>query len=127
MAFANPETRLHSAAVRYLRTVCPDCLTWHVANGGKRSPETARLMKSLGVLPGVFDLVLLAPGPRTFFLEAKAEQGKLSEDQQWFKGELIKMGFSYVVFRSLDDIRDFIVQNGIPNRLAEEAARMTAA
>jgi hypothetical protein len=37
------------------------------------------------------------------------------------------MGFSYVVFRSLDDIRDFIVQNGIPNRLAEEAARMTAA
>jgi hypothetical protein len=84
-------------------------------------------MKSLGVLPGVFDLVLLAPGPRTFFLEAKAEQGKLSEHQQWFKGELIKMGFPYVVFRSLDDIRDFIVQNGIPNRLAEEAARMTVA
>jgi hypothetical protein len=65
------ETRLHTAAVRYLRTVCPDCLIWHVANGGKRSPETARLMKALGVLPGVFDLVLLAPGPRTFFLRLK--------------------------------------------------------
>jgi hypothetical protein len=108
----NPETRLHCAAVRYLRTVCPDCLTWHVANGGKRSPETARLMKSLGVLPGVFDLVLLAPGPQTFFLEAKTDKGKLSEDQQWFKG---------------DDIRDFIIQNKIPNRLSEQAARMTAA
>jgi hypothetical protein len=80
--------------------ICPDCLTWHAANGGKRSKETARLMKRLGVLPGVFDLVVLAPGPRTFFLEAKADKGKLSEDQQWFKGELIKMGFPYVVFRS---------------------------
>jgi hypothetical protein len=127
MAFANPETRLHAAAVRYLRTVCPDCITWHVANGGKRSPETARLMKALGVLPGVFDLVLMAPGSRTFFLEAKADNGRLSEDQQWFKGELIKMGFPYVVFRSLDDIRDFILQNNIPNRLAEQAARMVAA
>jgi hypothetical protein len=84
-------------------------------------------MKSLGVLPGVFDLVVLAPGPRTFFLEAKTDEGKLSEDQQWFKAELIKMGFSYVVFRSLDDIREFIIQNKIPNRLAEEAARMTVA
>jgi hypothetical protein len=72
-------------------------------------------------------LVLLAPGPRTFFLEAKTDKGKLSEDQQWFKGELIKMGFSYVVFRNLDDIREFIIQNKIPNRLAEEAARMTVA
>jgi hypothetical protein len=123
----NEETRLHCAAVDYMRRVCPDCLTWHAANGGKRSKETARLMKRLGVLPGVFDLVVLAPGPRTFFLEAKTDKGKLSEDQQWFKGELIKMGFSYVVFRNLDDISDFIIQNKIPNILSDRAARTAVA
>lgn len=127
MAYEQKETRLHCAAIRYLRVVCPDCVTFHVGNGGKRSKETARLMKALGVLPGVFDLCLLAPGGKTFWLEAKADHGRLSEDQQWFKYELIKMGFPYVVFRSLDDVRDFIIQNRIPNRLSEQAARMAAA
>lgn len=126
MGFDNRETRLHAAAVRYLRTVCPDCLTYHVGNGGKRSPETSRLMKALGVLPGVFDLVMIDPQGRHFYLEAKSDTGRLSESQQWFRNELILRGVPYVVFRSLSDIEAFIVQNGIPNRLAERAARMVA-
>jgi hypothetical protein len=82
---AQPEIRLHAAAVRYLRTVCPDCITLHIANGGKRSKETARLMKALGVLPGVFDLLLICPDGRHMWLEAKADAGKLSPEQQWFQ------------------------------------------
>jgi hypothetical protein len=118
---AQPEIRLHAAAVRYLRTVCPDCITLHIANGGKRSKETARLMKALGVLPGVFDLLLICPDGRHMWLEAKADAGKLSPEQQWFQRELILRGVPYVIFRSLNDIETFILQNAIPNRLARAA------
>jgi hypothetical protein len=49
MTFSNPETRLQVAALDYLRTVCPDCISASIVpNGGKRSKETARLMKRLG-------------------------------------------------------------------------------
>jgi hypothetical protein len=119
---ANPEIRLHTAAVRYLRTVCPDCITLHIANGGKRSKETARLMKALGVLPGVFDLLLICPDGRHMWLEAKSDNGRLSPEQQWFQGELILRGVPYVVFRNLADIETFVQQNRIPNRLAKAAA-----
>lgn len=127
MSYHNPETRLQAAAVRYLRTVCPDCLVWHTPNGGKRSKETARLMKALGTLPGVFDLTLVDPSGRHFYLEAKSPKGTESDAQDWFKGELIIRGIPYVIFRSLDDLRDFILQNKIPNRLSEQAARLVAA
>lgn len=127
MAFNNPETRLHCAVIRYLRTVCPDCRSFHIPNGGKRSPETARLMKALGTMAGVFDIQILAPGPRAFFLECKSDSGRLSEEQEAFRVDLIKFGFQYAVVRSLDDVRDFIIQNGIPNRLSEQTARLVAA
>jgi hypothetical protein len=118
---AQPEVRLHCAAVRYLRTVCPDCIVLHCANGGKRSKETARLMKALGVLPGVFDLLLICPDGRHMWLEAKSDAGRLSPEQQWFKMELIVRGVPYVVFRNLADIEAFVHQNRIPNRLAQAA------
>jgi hypothetical protein len=127
MAFEQKEFRLHAAAVRFLRTVCPDCITYHCANGEYRRPETARRLKAEGVLAGVFDLVMIDPQGKHFYLEAKSETGRLSESQQWFKSELILRGVPYVVFRSLDDIREFIRQNKIPNRLAETYLRSEAA
>jgi len=78
-------------------------------------------MKALGVMPGVFDLCLITPDGRTCWLEAKAEKGRLSEAQEMFKRELITRGIPYVVFRSLADIEAFVLQNKIPNRLAEAA------
>ena len=118
---ALPEFRLHCAALKYLRTVCPDCLVYHVPNGEHRSKETGRKLKAAGVMPGVFDLVLIGPDGRHFYLEAKAPAGRLSESQQWFKSELILRGIPYVVFRNLADIETFVQQNAIPNRLARAA------
>lgn len=122
MTFSNPETRLHVAALDYLRMVCPDCLTFHVPNGGKRSKETARLMKRLGLMPGVFDLTMMLPDGRHAYLEAKVGKNDLTEDQSNFKKELILRGVPYVVFRSLDDIRNFVLQHNIPHRLAEQTS-----
>jgi uncharacterized protein (UPF0261 family) len=115
---ANPETCLHVAALDYLRAVCPDCLVFHVPNGGKRSKETARLMKRLGLMPGVFDLTMILPDGRHFYLEAKVGRNDLTEDQETFKKELILRGIPYVVFRNLGDIETFVQQNNVPNRLA---------
>lgn len=78
-------------------------------------------------MAGVFDIQILAPGPRAFFLECKSDSGRLSEEQEAFRVDLIKFGFQYAVVRSLDDVRDFIIQNGIPNRLSEQTARLVAA
>ena len=107
MAFEQKETRLHCAAVRYLRVTCPDCIVFHVGNGGKRSKETARLMQALGVTAGVFDLILIGPDGRHFYLEAKSDKGRLSEAQKWSKKELILRGIPYAIFRSLDDIKNY--------------------
>jgi hypothetical protein len=79
MAFEQKEFRLHAAAVRFLRTVCPDCIIYHPANGEYRRPETARRLKAEGVLPGVFDLVMIDPQGKHFYLEAKSDTGRLSE------------------------------------------------
>jgi hypothetical protein len=112
------EFRLHCAAVRYLRTVAPDCITLHIANGEYRSDATAGRLKAMGVLPGVFDLMIIAPDGRCFFAEAKSAKGRLSPWQEWFKRQLIVRGVPYIVFKSLDDLELFIHQNAIPNRLA---------
>jgi hypothetical protein len=119
----NEETRLQCAVVDYMRRVCPDCLTFHNANGGKRTVETARLMKRLGVLAGVFDLTILAPGPSQYYMECKVGKESLSDSQEWFKMELIKMGFQYCVVRSLDDVKAAIEAWRLPNRLAGGSKR----
>jgi hypothetical protein len=120
---SNAEFKLHCAAVRYLRTVAPDCITIHVANGEYRSDATAGRLKAMGVVPGIFDLLILAPDGRCFFAEAKSAKGKLSPWQEWFRGELIRRGIPYVIFKSLDDLELFIDQHSIPNRIAKSAKR----
>jgi type IV secretory pathway VirB6-like protein len=72
-------------------------------------------------MPGVFDLVMIAPDGRHFYLEAKSQTGRLSPEQQWFQGELILRAIPYVIFRNLADIEIFVHQNRIPNRLARAA------
>lgn len=81
--------------------------------------DTARLMKRLGLLAGVFDLVVMAPGPFIGFMEIKVGNERLSENQEWFRTELIKMGFQYAVVRSLDDVKEAITQWQLPNRIAK--------
>jgi hypothetical protein len=101
---SSPEVRLHAAAIQFLRTVRPPCLSFRIPNSELREPATGRRLKSLGVLSGAFDIVLLATGGRAFFLEAKSAKGRLSPAQEDFRLKLIAMGFNYVVFRNLGDV-----------------------
>jgi hypothetical protein len=107
------EAGLQEAVVRYLRLTLRDCVVFSIPNGGLRSFKTAKLMKRTGALAGVFDLEILAPGGRCFFMEIKADKGALSPAQQVFKLALIRMGHPYAVIRSLDDVEAALIQWGL--------------
>ena len=76
------EQAIQRAVLQHLEVrAAPDTYWFHVGNGGWRSPIEARVFKSLGVRPGVPDLILIRDG-RVFGLELKSEQGKLTPVQQ---------------------------------------------
>ena len=59
---------------------------YHIPNGGFRKITTARLLKRMGVLPGVSDFFCMQPRGEYsgLYLELKTEEGRLSEDQKTF-------------------------------------------
>jgi hypothetical protein len=107
------EAGFQEAVVNYLRVTLRDCIVYHNANGGARSYKTAKLMKRIGVLAGVFDLTILAPGGRVFFVECKAKSGSLSPEQNAFKLALIRLGIGYAVIKNFDDLELALMQWGL--------------
>lgn len=58
-----PEENLHRACVAYLRAALPP--PWfcaHIPNGGGRSKAEAGILKAMGVLAGMPDLLICGPG-----------------------------------------------------------------
>src|SRR5277367_4400886 len=78
----NAEARAQAAIVEWIRTVAPDLICFHPANGGYRSKAEAARMKWIGVLAGIHDLVLLGRDGSTWLIEVKAADGSLSADQR---------------------------------------------
>ena len=58
--------------------------------------------KSMGYKKGVTDLVLCYKS-QVYFLELKAQKGKLEKEQEEFKENVIRLGFKHLLWRSIDD------------------------
>lgn len=58
---------------------------------------------SLGLLPGVSDLVMVLPG-KVVFLEVKTPTGTQSDKQIKFESKIKELGHSYFIVRSLQDV-----------------------
>jgi hypothetical protein len=58
----------------------PGVFAFHPANGGFRRPVEAAILKGLGVVPGVPDVIVIHQG-RCYAMELKAEGGRPSETQ----------------------------------------------
>ncbi len=112
----------------YVRTVAPQCLIWHVPNGGERpahintkgkrvSPEAAKL-KLMGLLPGIPDLGLAAEGPFMAFIEVKRPGEYLTAEQRDMRRQLLAMGFAFEVVRSIEDMRACLRRWNIETREA---------
>ena len=114
------ESKVQSDCVNFFRSAILDgrAFLFAVPNGEKRNPFTAKLLKDLGVEPGVSDLILIGENKTIVFLEAKSPPymvvnsrtgkpykrpaGKQSELQELFQKRVERFGFSYRVFDSLD-------------------------
>ena len=88
---AQPEAALQRAIVGLIRQVGirGGGFVFHVPNGGKRSEIEAKIMKGMGVVAGISDLVLVVPprtagigGAEVYFLECKAPGGSESPAQK---------------------------------------------
>lgn len=81
-------------------------LLFAVPNGGWRSEATAARLKREGVVAGVADLLLLAPGAdgaHALCVEMKTDKGRQSPEQMDWQRRVTARGYRYVVCRSLDD------------------------
>ena len=60
------------------------------------------IMKKMGLIPGVADLVLVKNG-RAYFMEVKTEKGRQSKVQGIFERRAGEVGSLYAIVRSLDE------------------------
>jgi hypothetical protein len=78
---SNPEAQIQRCVFQHLRARgAPGVFAFHPANGGYRKPVEAAIMKGLGVVAGVPDVIAIKDG-RVFCLELKAEGGRATDNQ----------------------------------------------
>lgn len=91
-----PETREQIALFDWIR-LRPDIepYAWHVANERRTSISSGRLLKRMGVKPGVSDVMVAIPsgGYHGLFLELKAGKGKPTEAQKNFLANVTLQGY----------------------------------
>lgn len=81
----------------------PGMIWFHVPNEGQRTPRTGAFLKSLGMRPGVADLVIIMPGGKAYFLELKAKGQKQTPEQIAFAADCGICGCHYAMVDNIDD------------------------
>lgn len=59
-------------------------------------------------IPGESDLTLFRCGGKTVFIETKTPQGRQSKKQKKFQAAVERLGYEYIIMRSVDDARRYI-------------------
>jgi hypothetical protein len=77
-----PEQQIHRAVVQHLhQRGVPNLFAFHPANGGWRTAVEGAILKSMGVVPGVPDLIIIHDG-KVFGLELKVDDGRLTDNER---------------------------------------------
>jgi hypothetical protein len=77
----SPEATIQAAIFSHLRARgAPGVFAFHPANGGYRKPIEAAILKGMGVVAGVPDVIAIHQG-RCYGLELKAEGGRTTDKQ----------------------------------------------
>lgn len=110
-----PEQQIQQACVFYLGILrrIGKLSYFHCPNGGYRSAIEGRVFKSLGVIPGIPDLIILLPKGRIIFIEVKSEKGRISENQKMFHVELERLGHAVYIIRGVDDLKEILTGYGV--------------
>jgi hypothetical protein len=115
---ANVEARIQASVVAWVRLVAPHVLVFAVPNGGLRTKAEAARLKWTGVVAGIPDLIVIAPGGRIHFAEVKATGGSLSPAQRAIHEALTALGTPPAIVRSVEDARRVFAAWGIATREA---------
>jgi hypothetical protein len=85
-------------------------LVIHIPNEGRRSARYGSLLKDMGMLPGVFDLLITMQrhGYGCAWIELKSKNGIVSEYQKQFKKNMEQQGYFTCICRSVEDTIDKI-------------------
>lgn len=119
-----PEEIIHRQVMDYLAWAKPRALYFHVPNGARMSKAQAGIHKAMGMLAGVPDLTFVCEGGKVRFIELKAEGKYLSKSQKAFKETAESLGAPVIVCRSVEDVRETLVEWGLlhPNRSVRAAS-----
>ena len=111
------ELAIHRSVLAYLTLALPREATrpWHCASGEKRDEATAAKLKTMGVIPGLADLMFVWRG-RLYAVEVKSPTGRSSTYQRAWREELETAGGAYAVVTSIDDAREALARWGVPTR-----------
>src|SRR6266567_4314279 len=98
-----PESQVQHAVFQHLAVrAATGTFVFHCPNGGWRSKVEAGIMKSLGVMPGVPDVIAIRKG-EIFALELKAPGGRLSSAQTDCHGRLRAAGAKVATAVGIDE------------------------
>jgi len=108
-----PEQKLQKAVFEHIRVrAVPGVVAWHTPNGGWRSRTEAKILKGQGVRPGIPDICAVKDG-RAYFLELKAEGGRLTDPQEQTLIDLRAAGAQATHAHGLDQALAVLEQWGI--------------
>ena len=78
-------------------------------NNNSSSKYDGSVMKAMGIVAGVSDMVFLHPsGP--VLLEFKTEVGRQTDKQKWWQSVVEAAGFRYRIIRSFDEFLKILLE-----------------
>jgi len=87
-----PEQQIQMAVIEYLAWFArPDVFSFHYPAGGWRSKVEAQILKAIGTVAGIPDIICIFQG-RVFALELKSERGRLTKVQRTTQARLRAAG-----------------------------------
>lgn len=113
------EQSLQIMVVKALAYILPrDAFLFHVPNGGYRTKAEAAILKAMGLVAGVHDLIVLWDR-RAFLIELKADDGALSAAQIETHPRIARTGCPGAVARSLQEVLACLRGWGVPLNIKE--------
>jgi hypothetical protein len=107
--------KVHIPLVKFLsRALDPATqAVWHTPNEAAVPVQRRVILRSMGLLSGVPDLILLSPPHGAYALEAKYGKNKLSENQEAFK-KVWTTQFPWVTFYTPEQAERELRELGVP-------------
>ena len=102
----NAEAQIQASIVHWIRAAAPDCIVFAVPNDGLFTKSECAKRKWTGVLPGVPDLIVMAPGGRTFGLECKRPGGVVSYEQRQMFFRMAALGVPVAVVHNVQEAQN---------------------